>query len=154
MTTRTCSITARTSPGSAAAVCIVSQSVENAADYCTDGPEKQGLWSFLSISMARYVGMRFCNQWQSHAPPVWNNSCVWGFHMILKRRIVKLPACLVSSVFSHPVPTPPNMSQQQNPLRRSGSLSPHLQLCCSSHKCIFLPDVAPFKKEHSRHFSS
>ena len=25
--------------------------------------------------------------------------------------------------------------------------SPHTQLCCSSHKCILLTNVAPFKKE-------
>src|SRR4029434_7703705 len=27
---------------------------------------------------------------------------------------------------------------------------PHKQLCCSSHKCMFLTNVAPFKREMNR----
>ena len=28
--------------------------------------------------------------------------------------------------------------------------NPHTQLCCSSHKCMFLTNVAPFKREINR----
>src|SRR4029434_9085032 len=63
--------------------------------------------------------------------------------------------------FNHPIhQTTQNMSEHQyeNKLFSVGReiwhillrRYPHTQLCCSSHKCMFLTNVAPFKREINR----
>src|SRR4029434_1903309 len=63
--------------------------------------------------------------------------------------------------FNHPIhQTTQNKSeyQQENKLFSIGrefwqillGRHPHKQLCCSSHKCMFLTNVAPFKREINR----
>ena len=81
-----------------------------------------------------------------------SSTCYRG-SCLLNEQIVKLTICLVSSNFNHPIHQKPK-SQWQNKLFGIGSddlanfhgHNPHTQLCSSAHKCMFLTNVAPFKR--------
>ena len=99
-------------------------------------------------------------------------SCVWFFHTPLRLLsvkfkeiyIVKLPKCLISSDFNHPIhQTISSKSQQQKKKKKSLVLAekiwqilhrpyphPHPQLCCSSHTCMFMTNETPSKRETIR----
>ena len=86
-------------------------------------------------------------------PHCWD--CVWFFHtLLLNKSIVKLLMCLVSSDFNLPIHQT-RVNSRINCLAEKNwqfflRCNPHTQLCCSSHKCMFLTDGAPFKKGNKK----
>ena len=86
----------------------------------------------------------------------------WGCIKWIKCKIANM-SCLflvTDREFNHPIHQTKSKDSYQirvNTNRRIGEFwhillgrYPHTQLCCSSHKCMFLTNVAPFKREINR----
>ena len=86
--------------------------------------------------------------------------CVWFFYTLLRLLFVKLMNCLIAntSCFFKLQSSNPPYTKRVNGRISCLALAekiwqifhgrnPHTQLCCSSHKCMFLTNGAPFERE-------
>lgn len=84
-------------------------------------------WHLLLVLVTQCCGIA------SHS-----STTTFGFVGWLVKNTVKLPICLVSSYFAHP-----SNATQESTQNKLFGIGPHTQLCCSTHKCVFLTNVAP-----------
>ena len=83
--------------------------------------------------------------------------CVWFFHTLLRLPFVKWINCSIANMswfFKLQLSNPPNTKRVISCLALAEKIwqifhgrNPHTQLCCSSHKCMFLTNGAPFERE-------
>ena len=108
--------------------------------------------------MQRDIEMRFCNQWQFHVSTVWDRTLSSKMTTLAPTgRGLSETTTRMREWRELQSSNPPNTEQVNGRISCLAlaekiwqifhGRNPHTQLCCSSHKCMFLTTGAAFERE-------